>query len=103
MNRTSGEEAAAIWADRKHVIPPAVLALRMQRYALYLMIGSFLLMAANFTALSAEAVLWFASGITAAFALLCAIAVIILNAIAWQFDRLKKELEGRASQAVDMR
>jgi hypothetical protein len=79
---------------RKPVIPPAVLARRMQRYAVYLMVMAFLLLLGQLDALSPKAVLWFASGLAAAFALLCAVAVVILNAIAWNFDRLREELRG---------
>jgi hypothetical protein len=79
---------------RKPVIPPAVLAHRMRRYAVYLMVISLLLLLGQPDALSPKALLWFASGLAAAFSLLCAMAVVILNAIAWNFDRLREELRG---------
>lgn len=79
---------------RKPVIPPAVLAHRMQRYAVYLMVIAFLLLLGQLDALSPKAVVWFASGLVAAFALLCAVAVVILNAIGWNFDRLREQLRG---------
>lgn len=102
MSMPSVEATPADRPDRKHVIPPAVLAGRMQRYSIYLMVAAFLLMAANFSALSVSAVLWFASGLVAGFALLCATAVVMLNAIAWNFDRLREELRG-GRQATSLR
>ena len=86
-------------SERKHVIPPHVQAARMQRYSIYLLVGAFALVGVNYTSLTMSAVLWFAAGISAAFALLCAIAVVILHAIAWNFDRLREEQIGlRSSQ-----
>ncbi|MGD2135218.1 MAG: hypothetical protein PVF27_03615 [Gemmatimonadales bacterium] len=102
MERPSIEAAPGVVIPRKYVIPPAVLAHRMQRYAVYLMVCAFALIAANVSALSASAVLWFAAGIAAAFALLCASTVVVLNAIAWNFDRIREELKG-GRQATDMR
>jgi hypothetical protein len=102
MERPSIEAAPGVIVVRKHVIPPAILAHRMERYAVYLIAVAFLLMGLNFGALSLEAVLWFATGLAAAFALLCAIAVVVLNGIAWNFERIKEELRG-GREAVDMR
>lgn len=85
---------------RRYVIPPAVQASRMQRYSLYLIVMSFLLVGVNYRALTLESVLWFAAGVTAGFALLCAVAVVILHAIAWNFDRLRDEWSGRRGQAL---
>ena len=86
-------------SERKHVIPPHVQATRMQRYSLYLLVGAFAFIGANYPSLTMSSVLWFAAGICAAFALLCAIAVVILQAIAWNFDRLREEQRGlRTSQ-----
>jgi hypothetical protein len=102
MERPSVEAAPGIVIPRKFVIPPAVLANRMQRYALYLIVCAFVLMLANVRALSLEAVLWFATAIAAAFALLCAIASVILNAVQWNFERLKEDLTTGGRQAVDM-
>jgi membrane protein YdbS with pleckstrin-like domain len=78
------------------------MAQRMHRYSIYLIVMAFLLMAVNMGSLSLEAVLWFASGLAAGFALLCAISVTILNAIAWNFDRMKEELKG-GRQSTDLR
>jgi hypothetical protein len=83
--------------ERRTVIPPAVQAARMQRYSLYLVILAFIIVGANYQALTMPSVLWFAAGITAAFSLLCAITVVILEAIAWNFDRLRSELALRPS------
>ncbi len=86
-------------SERKHVIPPHVQAARMQRYSVYLLVGAFALVGVNYASLTMSSVLWFAAGICAAFALLCAIAVVILQAIAWNFDRLREEQTGlRPSQ-----
>ncbi len=86
-------------SERKHVIPPHVQAARMQRYSIYLLVGAFALVGVNYASLTVSSVLWFAAGICAAFALLCAIAVVILQAIAWNFDRLREEQTGlRPSQ-----
>lgn len=76
------------------VIPPAIVAERMQRYSVWLMLLTGGLIALNATNLELGMVLWFAAGITAVFALLCAITVVILNAIAWNFARLAEELRG---------
>jgi hypothetical protein len=71
----------------------------MQRYSIYLLVAAFALVGLNYASLTMSSVLWFAAGISAAFALLCAIAVVILNAIAWNFDRLREEQTGpRPSQ-----
>ena len=83
--------------ERRHIIPPAVQAARMQRYSLYLVVLAFIIVGANYQSLTMGSVLWFAAGITAGFSLLCAIAVVILDAIAWNFDRLQSELDGRRS------
>ncbi|HUH12115.1 MAG TPA: hypothetical protein VMK65_03360 [Longimicrobiales bacterium] len=81
------------------VIPPAVLAARMQRYSIWLTLCTLALLLLNVSDLQRGAVLWFAAGVTAAFALLCAVTVVILNAIAWNFARLTEELRGgRAAQ-----
>ncbi len=86
-------------SERKHIIPPHVQATRMQRYSLYLLGVAFALIGLNYPSLTMASVLWFAAGICAAFALLCAIAVVILQAIAWNFDRLREEQKGlRSSQ-----
>lgn len=94
-------DAAPGDVKRSHVIPPAVQAQRMQRYSVYLVVAAFLLVGLNYSALSAGAVLWFAAGLTAAFSLLCAVCVVILHAVAWNFDRLREELRGgRVSRSV---
>ncbi len=86
---------------RRVVIPPAVQAMRMQRYSVYLLVIAFLLVGANYQSLTLEAVLWFAAGLSAAFSILCAICVVILNGLAWNFGRLREELRGgRSSQGV---
>ena len=86
---------------RKHVIPPAVMANRMSRYSVYLMGCAFLLVAANYQALTLSAVLWFAAVICAVFALLCAVTVIVLRGVAWNFDRVVMEMRGgRTSQSM---
>lgn len=86
---------------RRHVIPPAVQAQRMQRYAIYLMVLAFALVGANYQSLTLEGVLWFAAGLTAGFSVLCAVAVVILNGLAWNFDRMRVELQGgRQAQGV---
>ncbi len=88
-------------SERKHIIPPHVQAARMQRYSLYLLVGAFAFVRANYSSLTMSSALWFAAGICAGFALLCAIAVVILQAIAWNFDRLREEQTGgRPSQDV---
>ncbi len=102
MKRPTVEALPGVFITRKYVIPPAVMAHRMQRYSIILMVVAFLLIGVNFTTLSREVVLWFAAGITAVFALLCAIAVVILNALAWNFERLKQELHG-GPEATDVK
>ena len=102
MNRPTVEAIPGVVIPRNYVIPPAVLAIRMQRYSIALMLVAFVLVAVNFADLSLERVLWFAAILTAVFAILCAVTVVILNAIAWNFDRLKEELKG-GREARDMR
>ena len=87
--------------ERKSNIPPHVQATRMQRYSLYLLVGAFAFVGANYQSLTMSSALWFAAGICAGFALLCAIAVVILQGLAWNFDRLREEQAGlRTSQDV---
>ncbi|MEJ2184480.1 MAG: hypothetical protein P8Z36_00920 [Gemmatimonadota bacterium] len=74
----------------------------MQRYSVYLIVAAFLLMGLNYDALSLSAVLWFAAGLSAGFAILCAVAVVLLNAVAWNFDRLREELRG-GRESIDLR
>jgi hypothetical protein len=102
MERPSVEAAPGIVIPRKFVIPPAILANRMQRYAIYLIVCAFALMLANVRALNIGALLWFATAMAAAFALLCAVTTVILNAIQWNFERLKEDLMTGGRQAVDM-
>lgn len=84
-----------VTTERRTVIPPAVQAARMQRYSVYLVILAFIIVGANYQALAPASVLWFAAGITVAFSLLCAVTVVVLEAIAWNFDRLRSEWAGR--------
>ena len=82
-------------------LPPSVQADRMHRYSIYLMICAFLLIAVNYAELTVSAVLWFAAGLSAGFAIVCAVTVVILNALAWNFDRLAQEFRsGRDSQTI---
>ena len=94
MSKPTVEASPGVFIERKYVIPPAVLAIRMQRYSLLLMIIAFVLIAINYANVSLGIVLWFAAGLTSVFAILCAVTVVILNAIAWNFDRLREELKG---------
>jgi hypothetical protein len=94
MKRPTVDAGPAMVIAKKYVVPPAVMALRMQRYSVVLMILSFLLVILNYSGVNLTVVLWFAAGLAAVFALLCAIAVVILHAIAWNFDRLREELRG---------
>ena len=94
MSRPTVEASPGVYIERKHVIPPALLAKRMQRYSVALMALAFILLAVNLPNLTLEKVLWFAVGLIAVFAILCAVTVVILHAIAWNFDRLRVELKG---------
>jgi hypothetical protein len=78
MDRPSVEAAPGIVIPRKFVIPPAVLANRMQRYAVYLIVCAFVLMLANVR------------------------TAVILNAVQWNFERLREDLMTGGRQAVDM-
>ena len=102
MPRPTVEAAPGVFITRKHVIPPAVMAQRMQRYSISLMVIAFILVGLNLPTLTVEKVLWFAAGLMATFAILCAVSVVILNASAWNFDRLKQEMKGK-SGATDMK
>jgi hypothetical protein len=96
------EAAPGIVTPRKFGLPPAVLADRMQRYAVYLIVCAFVLMLANVRAFSLGALLWFATAIAAAFALLCGVTAVILKAIHWNYERLKEDLTTGGRQAVNM-
>ena len=77
---------------RKHVNLPALLAHKMQRYSLLLIVAAFVLIGFNFEALTRESVLWFMAGLCAVMAILYGVATTILDAIAWNFERLRDEL-----------
>jgi hypothetical protein len=96
------QPTATVQVGKRAVIPPAILAQRMQRYSIYLIVTAFLILGVNYDALNLSSVLWFAAGLSAGFAILCAVAVVLLNAIAWNFDRLREELRG-GRQVVDLR
>lgn len=87
---------------KKHVIPPAIQAERMQRYSVYLIVAAFLLIILNSEALTIKAVLWFAAALSAGLGMLSAVASVILSGLAWNFDRLRQELSG-GRQAQDMK
>jgi len=78
------------------------MAHRMQRYSLAFIIIAFLIVALNWAQVTMPIVLWVAAGVAGAFALMCAITVVILHAIAWNFDRLRAELRG-GPEATDMK
>ena len=83
-------------------LPPSVQADRMHRYSIYLMVCAFLLIAANWAEVTVSSVLWFGAGLSAGFAIVCAVTVVILNALAWNFDRLAEEFRGgRSGQDVN--
>ena len=102
MKRPTIETSPGIFMVKKHTIPPAVMAHRMQRYSLLLMILAFFLLVPMLNALTLENVLWFAATIVAVFAIMCAVTVVILHALAWNFDRIKQELRG-GREADEMR
>lgn len=78
---------------RKYVNLPAVLASRMQRYSIYLLIMAFVLLGLNLHVLTRETAVWFVAGLVAVFAILCGIATTVLDAIAWNFEHLREELD----------
>ncbi|UCF41298.1 MAG: hypothetical protein JSW43_02895 [Gemmatimonadota bacterium] len=92
MEQVRVEAGPGIVIPRKFVIPPGALAQRMQRYAVYLIVCCFVLMLANVQAVSLDALLWFATAMAAAFALLCGVTAVILHAIQWKFERLMEDL-----------
>lgn len=77
---------------RKHVNLPALLAHRMQRYSMALMAVAVVLLGFNLPQMTLEKALWLGAGLTAVFAILCGVAVSILDAIAWNFEQLREEL-----------
>ncbi|MFQ5704654.1 MAG: hypothetical protein ACE5HT_11600 [Gemmatimonadales bacterium] len=102
MKRPTIETTPGVFIERKHVIPPALMAHRMQRYSLALMILAFVFFVPMLGDLTMEKVLWFGAGVTAVLAIMCAIAVAILHALAWNFDRMKMEMHG-GPEAADMK
>ena len=102
MTRPSVEVTPGVFLPRRHVGPPALLAHRMQRYSVALILIAFGLIGVNLPAMTTEKILWFAAGVAMVFSLVAAIAVVILNALAWNFDRMREELKG-GRQATDMR
>ncbi len=77
---------------RKHVNLPALLAHKLQRYSMMLIVAAFVLIGFNFEVVTRESVLWFMAGLCAAMAVLYGVATTILDAIAWNFERLRDEL-----------
>ena len=77
---------------KKHVNLPALLAFRMQRYSLLLIVVAMVSLFFNRAEITPGTGLWFVAGLSAVFALLCGIGVTILDAIAWNFERLREEL-----------
>lgn len=102
MKRPTVEAAPGLVIQRKYVVPPAVMAFRMHRYSIALIIMAILLVILNFSMVNLPVLLWFAAGLAAVFALMCAVTVVVLNAIAWNFDRLREELRG-GREATDMK
>ncbi len=102
MRRPSVEAGPSVVIEKRWVVPPAVMAQRMQRYSLAFIIISFLLVGLNWATVTLPIVLWVAAGLAAMFALMCAITVVILHAVAWNFDRLRTELHGGPG-ATDMK
>ncbi len=77
---------------KKHVNLPALLAFRMQRYSILLIVVAMVSLFFNRGEITGGTALWFIAGLSAVFALLCGIGVTILDAIAWNFERLREEL-----------
>jgi membrane protease YdiL (CAAX protease family) len=102
MKRPSVDAGPAVIIEKKYVVPPAVMAHRMQRYSVALIILAFLIVALTYTSPAPPILLWFAAGLSAVFALMCAVTVTVLHAIAWNFDRLREELRG-GRDVTDMR
>ena len=91
-------------SSHKPVIPPAVQADRMHRYSIWMMVLAFLIIALNYQNITVSAVLWFAAGLVAVFAIVTAIGVTLMHGLAWNFDRLVEEVRGgRAAQDVSGR
>jgi hypothetical protein len=81
---------------KRHVIPPAVEAERMQRYSVLLMIGGFVLLGANYAELTPSNLLWFAALLLAVVAIVLASAAVVMRGLQWHYDRLADEFRGIA-------
>jgi len=84
----------AMQPTKRYVIPPAVEAQRMQRYAVLLMIGAFALIGANIAELTPGRLMWFGALLLAIVAIVLAAAAVILRALQWHYDRLADEFHG---------
>jgi hypothetical protein len=92
MQQVGVEAVSGIVIPRKFAIPPGTLAKRLQRYAVYLIVCCFALMLANVRAVSLETLLWFATAMAAAFALLCGVTAVILHAIQWKSEQPTEDI-----------
>jgi Na+/H+-dicarboxylate symporter len=81
---------------KRYVIPPAVEAQRMNRYAVLLMIGAFALVGANIAELTPSRLMWFGALLLAVVAIVLAATAVVLRALQWHYDRLADEFHGVA-------
>ncbi len=81
---------------------PQSLAKSTKRYAIILAIVAVIAIAFNASAITQEKALWAVAGVSLIFAIVCGIGVTILDAVAWNFERLREEL-GVERHTVDTR
>lgn len=84
----------ALELAKRHVIPPAVEAERMRRYSVMLILLAFVLIGANFAALSPANLMWFGALLLAVLALLLAATAVVMRGLQWHYDRIIEEVRG---------
>lgn len=91
-----------VFFTQEYVNLPAYLAKSTKRYAIILSIVAVIAIAVNASSITQEKALWAIAGVSLVFAIICGIGVTILDAMAWNFERLREEL-GVQRQTVDTR
>lgn len=71
---------------------PSLLAKSARRYSIILTVVAMVAIAFNAPVFTQEKMLWFIAGVGVVFAIGCGICVTILDAVAWNFERLRQEL-----------
>jgi hypothetical protein len=79
---------------RRQVIPPAVEAVRMRRYSVFLVIGAFVLLGLNFVELTPARLLWFGAILLGVMGIVLGAAGVVMRGLQWHYDKLADEFRG---------